>query len=345
MRIRSFRHCVLVSLLAASSARAESYSDWLEATNDEWVQGWVSGMQDELLTFESDSFSTLYLDWSSVRRLHVTQHVTWVFKDLSTVVGTGDFEQGKLTVNGRSYPAHKLDGITVGGERELQYWHLGLSSGLTFQRGSVSQLIWTNFVDVRRDDGLTRTQVQYTGSLGAAYGDITTNKHTGIGQFDIKLTSILYAMPFFGMLTHDLEQNISLRAVAAVGAGVMILDQSKFTWSLGGGPGYQSTVPITVDSGEDEESHGFALVLNTRAQFEWTDDLKLSAQWVSLIAVTDLDRSYHRLTASLHIALIDKLTVDINTIFERSEDPNAPTNEDGLRISDLELVVGLGVSL
>ena len=153
----------------------------------------------------------------------------------------------------------------------------------------------------------------------------------------------LYALPFFGSLRHDLEQNIALRTTVGAGAGVRIIDADAGSWDFDLGPAYISTLPISTEAGPVEREQDLGIVVNTHAKFDIAKDVTVSASWMSAFTVTGVSRSYHHGTAVLDFELTSVFSLDLSLVFDRIE--QATTTEDG-RVpaqNELQIVIGLGV--
>src|SRR3954464_9226686 len=77
--------------------------DWLEMDNGEWLKGWITSMHNGTLVFESESFSELYPDWSSVVKLYTGLPHTFVLRDRTAIVALAALEDGKLRVGNRLF--------------------------------------------------------------------------------------------------------------------------------------------------------------------------------------------------------------------------------------------------
>jgi hypothetical protein len=187
--------------------------------------------------------------------------------------------------------------------------------------------------------------LKYSGSVGGAANLISTNNHTGRGQLDVSLNAWLHVIPFLGALTYDKEQNIALRAALAAGAGVSVVDTDAVSWKIDTGPGYLTNKPITVETGTPSAEKDLGIFFSTHLKIDFTDSITLKLDWLSLLAVTHIERSYHSATAALRMEITDELSIDVTTIFERVESPVSTETGRTPQSNDLQLVIGLGVKL
>jgi Protein of unknown function, DUF481 len=325
-------------------ATSDGY-EWLQMDNGEWLKGWITSMSEGTLVFESETFSELYPDWSSVVKLYTGLPHTYVLRDRTVFVGLAALEDGKLRLGTRTIDPKELFLIASGGQDEWTHWSFNFKSGLTLYLAASSQFTWNNSVSVTREDGITSSSLKYDGALGDVDGELTVSSHTGSLNIKILVTSRLYVLPFAGALRHDLQQNINLRTTLGAGAGVRLIDIAAGSWDMDLGPAYISTLPISTEEGPVLRDKDAGIILNTYAKFDLAKDLTVTASWLSAFAVTGPGRSYHSGTVAIDFELTSVFSVDFSLVFNRTEDATPTETGEVPAENELQLVVSLGVKL
>ncbi|HKP56197.1 MAG TPA: DUF481 domain-containing protein [Polyangiales bacterium] len=319
--------------------------EWVQMDNGEWLRGWITSMSEGTLVFESETFSELYPDWSSVVSLYTAMPHTYVLRDRTVIVGVAVLEKGKLRLADRTIDPKQVLLISAGGKNELEHWSFNFKSGATLYLAASSQFTWSNSIFVERADGITRAGLRYDGAIGAVDGALTVSSHTASLKVDILVTSRLYILPFYGILRRDKEQNIALRTTIGTGGGVRLIDIDAGSWDLELGPAYISTLPFSTETGTEIRTQDFGIVLGTRAKFDLTKDVKFSASWSSAFTVTGPSRSYHNGSAGLEIDITNIFNIDFSLIYNRIEDSTPTETGEVPPQNELQLIVSLGIKL
>jgi putative salt-induced outer membrane protein YdiY len=200
------------------------------------------------------------------------------------------------------------------------------------------------FSRLRREDAFNRVTLDYNGAYGLVSGEVNTNKHRGDLSWNIFLSRVFYATPFWGVLLYDEFQNIELRSLATAGGGVHIFNTPDFELDFDLVAGYAATRYISVDPTLNQKvTDGMLVVPALTIDWDITDDLEFEGMWQSSLLVTDLKRSFHHATARLEVEITDIFDLDISAIYDRQETPVPDANGDTPLRDDLALTLGMSM--
>jgi putative salt-induced outer membrane protein YdiY len=322
-------------------------SDWLQLTSSEWLRGELRRMRTDAIEFESDKLKSQSLEWKDVASLCVAGIARFVRSDRTFVQGTGHVRDGTvvvLTATGeQSFPRDDLLAILPGEARERQRWSLSAGLGANFATGNTNQSALNFSLAVRREDRVTRGEVEFQGNYGRADGVDTANQQRVNADLDYFLSRRFYLTLAELALVRDPFQNTALRAVPSAGAGYRIIDASRFEWEVGLGMGYQYLEFISTTTGRPPSQNDVANRLST--SFSWTivSDLDLDVEHYSVFVWTSLGQSTEHTQATLSYELTKLLDIDITAIHDYTWEPVANDQGEVPDKNDFRLTVGLSV--
>jgi hypothetical protein len=321
---------------------------WLKLTTGEWLKGSVDRIQDETVYFDSDQFDDLDIDWNDVAELRMPQAHTFRFTGRRIVAGVGEMrgEVIRIRVGDEIRQFERKDFVSMirGTGRELDYWSLNVSVGLSGQAGNTQQLTFNSSVDLRRETALTRGTLSYSGNVATQQAEISANNHLASLVLDVYLTRRLYLILPSVELYQDQFQNIALRLTPAAGFGYSIIWNRKVQWEAGIVLGYQATQYISVQSGSDKDSDGAIqfnseLDINLPNRFEWT------SSYQPQIVVSDIGKSSQHLSSTISFDFWGPLNFDTTFQWDWVATPVANAQGTVPDSSDFRIIAGLGLDL
>ena len=326
--------------------------DWVRVDSGEWLKGKLKEMRDDKLEFESHKFDTQDIDFTDVSEIHSPHVFTYVLEDQTTAIGRGVITADKVIVETdegtKTFDRSKLEAILSGGKREKEWWSMKLGFGLTLNRGNNDQLTYDITFNVRREDRLTLLDFNYQASFGRTSGVQNVNRHLGEFLFQVFLKKPWFVVPALAQFFNDRFQNIRFRTTPAAGAGVHIIDVTNVKWDFLTGMGYQYLNYSNASQVTEGNPQNDAFIpLYTYADFNITDDIELTASWLTNLVFTTIGNTNHTGKADLSIDVTFVIDLDISFLYLRTEDP-APAPDPtapAIKKNDYQIVVSLSLEL
>jgi hypothetical protein len=236
--------------------------------------------------------------------------------------------------------------IFEGGKRELDFWSLRASLGVTMRSGNSDQTDLNALINLGRDSERTNLDIDYTGSYSKVGGVRTTGNQRLATTWSIIVTRGLFVTPFWDELYEDEFQNIDWRYSVAAGVGLWVVRRKDFEWNVQFGGGYRETQHVSVEADRDDRSQTGYLVPATNFDWDLTKDIDLAFEYNSQVGVPDPKDSTHHMQAFLSIDVFgDKVDVTGTFTWDRTESPQANSNGTVPKRDDVRLVLGLGLDL
>src|SRR5262249_3947422 len=196
--------------------------------------------------------------WDDVAGFGSPRVNTYRFGDQAIVTGTAGMRGGVIRVDTgteiREFRRADLYSMIEGETRELNYWSLDASAGLTWRSGNADQTDFSSRVQLQRETALTRAFVAWESAYSVVDNDEVTNNRRITGMFAYYVTTRFFLAAPIGELYTDEVRNVDLRATIASGAGYDIVDRPRAEWSVLGGAGYQRTEYSHLEFGRDRKA-------------------------------------------------------------------------------------------
>ncbi len=323
--------------------------DWIRLTSGEWLKGDLNWMREKEFEFDSDKLDIVTKSWSKVDELHSPQINTYAFEGKIDVMGkavvTKDQVIIETTEGVKTFPRSELLAIAEGGRRERDWWSTRLGLGFSANAGNTNQGSLTISWSLQRADHRTLSTTSYQGTFGYVNGEANVNRHLGDVGVKLLIWRRFYVVPAFAQFLNDKFQNLKFRATPGVGAGIHIVDRKKVEWDLGSGLGYQYTRFISAATGvENPRNDGFIL-LQTYADFDFTDDIELKLNWRTNLVYTGIGNTNHVGNAAFKIDLTAIFYFETSFLFLRTENP--PPRADGTipDKNDYQIIVSIALEI
>ncbi|MBK7948228.1 MAG: DUF481 domain-containing protein [Deltaproteobacteria bacterium] len=344
---------VLPLLLLASFSRAqEAWAppapatdgwDWVRIDSGEWLKGELIVLQSNTVSFDSDEFKELDLDWEDVLDLRLARPRVFRRTHNRIHAGTAELHDGVLRVveaDGSvvELPQAEVVSITYPNELELRRWSVKVGANLAARSGNTDQQDFGAHGLVRRDATYTRWESRYNGAIGKVDGQNTTNNHRAATMLDLLVTNRFFVrIPSFEFYSDEF-QNIDERYTAGAGVGYEPIDNALAELRLTIGAAGQ----FTENSGGTRSTDAAALASADLA-LDLPRNLDLTLRYALQLLVTDLSRTAHSTSGILSFGVWDPIDLDVGAYWDRIEKPERDGNGDRPKSDDLRLTVGLSV--
>ena len=322
--------------------------DWIRLSSGEWLKGEIIAMFDDDFEFESDELGVLKFDFDDVQEIRSARVVQVGFQGRESVVGRLTMEGGTVRVIGDGGEV-EFDRVTilsliVGTPRERNYWSGNVNLGGNIRSGNTEQIDYTARFGAMRRTINNRMTFDYVGSITRIDSEDTSNNHRANVGWDRFVSRRLFVSLANVEWYRDRFQNIANRWTLGAGLGYEIIDTSRATWSVNGGPAWQSTAWDSVEAGDDDTSGSLALHVGTDLDLELTDSIDFYASYDALFTEQDSGTYSHHLDTGLEIELIGDLDFNIAWIWDHIRDPRPLEDGTVPEQNDTRLVFGLGWS-
>ncbi|QLE85078.1 DUF481 domain-containing protein [Shewanella sp. Scap07] len=324
---------------------ADSQYDWLQLTSLELLKGEIKNLYDDKLEFESDNLDTLYIDWEDVKLLQSQGLVSIGFTDLSTQTGKLLVKDGKSYLDGVEFDRNDIMTIIAGAQQESNYWSSKISLGANFRSGNTEQVDYSAIANAKRRTTESRYLIDYLGNYSNVDDNNTIDNHRINTNFDWYISKQFYLRPVFAEIYLDKFKNIDYKATLGFGLGYDIIDTSKVTWSVSGGPAYTYTKYDKVSDGAVESEGSAAVVIESVYEWEITDDIDFDALYRVNYGSEDSGGYSHHAVAAFAIELTDMFDLDLSFVWDRISNPQDDAEGITPEKDDFQFIVGFGIDL
>ncbi len=203
------------------------------------------------LEFDSDELDLLEFDFKDVKQILGHSIFSVRLAGPFTVIGFIHVTETKVYVtlgeDKQEYDRNKLIAIAYGEPKESNYWSGKLSIGLDLTSGNTDQTQYSAQGKLQRRTSASRFSLDYLGNFTRTENIETVNNHRLDGFVDLFRTRKYFLRPVFAGFFRDPIGNIQRRVNLGAGIGYHLIDTSKTTWDITGGPAYQNTVFINAN--------------------------------------------------------------------------------------------------
>jgi len=321
--------------------------DWARIDSGEWIKGELMVLQRKTMSFDSDEFDELEVDWEDVKILRLARPRVFRREGNQIYRGSGELRDGILRIRTEEgetveVPQAEVVSITYTEDFELQHWMVKIGANLAARSGNTDQQDVGINALVRRDATFTRWENRYNGTLGRVDGKRTTNNHRASTLIDWMVTNRFFVrVPSFEFYA-DQFQNIDARYTVGAGVGYEPIDNdlAEFRASIGAA-GQVSEFP-----GGQQDTDA-AMLFSTELSLDLPRDIDFDLKYSLQLLVTDLRRTAHSTSGILSFEVWDPIDLDVGAYWDRIENPE-PTVQDGVqetpKSDDFRLTVGLSVN-
>lgn len=330
---------------------AKHPKDWLLLKSGELVFGTIESIRDEEVYFDSDELDDLEVDWDDITAFGSPKLNTYRFGDDTIVTGTAGMRGGVIRIETATrkeileFPRGQLFSMIEGEPREINYWSLDATIGLTLRSGNADQTDLGTRVKLERETPLTRGILGYEGAYSVVEGDEVTNNRRVTGLFAYYLTTRFFLAAPIGELYGDRVRNVDLRATIGGGAGYDVVERRRVEWTVIGGAGYQRTEYGSIESGEDDQTEDAALLFQTTVEVDPIADVDWDTEYSLAAVVSDWGKTSHHLSSVLSFEIWGPLDLDVSFVWDRIEQPAEDADGDAPESDDLQLTVGVSLEL
>lgn len=334
------------NLLWRPPAVGQGGSDWIQLKSGEWLKGQIKYIQQKEIEFDSDELDELTIDLKDVRQLYTAQPMLSRFYGGEQVYGFVVISNDVVSVSGaKDFTMHRddLNGITPGGQRELNYWSGFLNTAVSLQSGNTKQTTITTSAELARRTPGTQLLLDYLGNYSEVNSDQSANNQRVNLNYDIRLNRDWFVRAVQLEYYRDPLANISSRLTGGSGAGYYIFDRDNLEWNVAAGPSYQYTKFDTVETGQDDTAKTVAGTFQSYFKVDITRRLKFIDTLNSTVTKEDAGRYTHHSVTTLEFEIKRHLDLDVSYIWDYVQNPQAKSDGTIPEKSDTYLTVGLGV--
>jgi putative salt-induced outer membrane protein YdiY len=320
-------------------------ADWVQLKSGEWLRGELNYVQDKKVQFNSDELEDLSIDLKDIRQLYSGKAMFTKFEGEEQVYGTVALSNGIVNVVGPEQlelPREKLQGITPGGKREIEFWSGRANVGFNMQSGNTKQATMNANAELARRTPATQFLMNYLGNFGEVEGTQNANNHRINVNYDVRLNKDWFLRPVQFEYYRDQLANIAHRITAGVGVGYYIIDRDDLEWKAAAGPGYQYTRFGTVAAGEDDSASTAAATLQTRFKADITTRLTFIQSFAATLSSEESGLYNHHMVTSLEFEIKRHLDLDLSFVWDYLQNPQTESSGVVPEHSDLRLTLSLG---
>jgi len=239
-------------------------------------------------------------------------------------------------------PRDQLQGITPGGEREIEFWSGKALIGLNLQSGNTKQTTMNASAELARRTPATQLLLNYLGNFSEVEGTQNANNHRINFSYDVRLNRDWFLRPVQLEYYRDQLANTAHRITAGVGVGYYLFDRDTLEWKVAAGPGYQYTRFETVESGEPDSASTPAGILQTRFKADITPRLTFIQTFAGTVTTENAGLYTHHAVSTLEFEVKRHLELDLSFVWDYLQNPQAEASGVVPQHSDLRLTFSVG---
>jgi len=319
--------------------------DWIQLKSDEWLKGELIALYDGVLEFDSDELDKLTLDWDDVKQVRTGRVVQVRFKDLPPLTGKLLVEDKTVRVLGdkeQQFERAALVSVTPGAPKEMNYWSGAVTFGMNLRRGNSEQVEVNTVASARRRTVTNRVVLDYVGNYNVTDDVTATNNQRVNAGWDWFVTTRFFVRPVVVEYYRDPFQNFAHRWTVGAAVGYQLVDTSRVSWEVNGGPAYQHTTFDSVVEGESKTESTPAAWAGTTYTNELTKDIDYTFDYRFLLVTPEAGRYTHHLLTGLSFENVGPFDFNVSFVWDRVQKPRPDSSGTVPKKDDVRLILGLG---
>jgi hypothetical protein len=322
--------------------------DWIQLKKGEWLKGRLESMQNRKLEFDSDQFDEQTFDWDDIQRVWTPNAKELSFEKAGRATGSVLITRDEVFVmdgQTNSYPRADLMSIAPSGKREWNNWLAKFTLGINFASGNTRQFEYSSHLALSRITPSSRLIFDYLGNYGELNGVENANNQRIKSSFDYFLSRRLYVRVPYAEYYKDPLLNLSYRVTLGAGVGYDLIANSRTTWTINLGPGYQLNQYDSVEAGGAASQQAAAAIFGSRFDIALTKRTDLLLEYTGQLTGQEAGGSSHHSVATLSVSITRRLDLDISAVWDRLANPKTEANGNTPLKDDFRLTLGLGIKL
>ena len=321
--------------------------DWIQTKSGEWFKGYIKALYKDSLEFDSDEVGLYNFDFDDIKQIKSYQILTVNIEGIALIRGIIRFKDNKITIiQGDTKYEFKRDQIislASEGSKERDMWSGKVTISIDKRIGNIKNFNYTAKADIKRRTAKTHLQFDYLGRIAGKNNVETANDHLINEKFDVYLTRHFFWTPIASEYYENTYKNIQARYRAGIGLGYELIDTSKATWEVSGGPSYLNTEYVSVQNDKSRIASSIALELSTNLEIELNSKMDLEYSYLLTWSNDDTGAYSHHMVLTLENEITDWLDFDISGIWDYTLKPKE-TAEGKLPLQDdFQILIGLGI--
>ena len=338
------------TLYAWEETRPEKViADWLQLKSGEWLRGRIIVLQKNHLEFDSDELNHIEFKWNKVKYLKSYEPYRLRFDGQEIIVGAIEITEDEVRIftgyDDQVLPRSHLQAIASARETEISYWSSKVTFSVNLRKGNTDQTDFTSKINAKRRTTESRLIIDYLGNFTEVKETETVNNHRLNGTLDYFITRRLFWTVIAAEYFRDPFQNIDKRFVINTAAGYALVDTGDSEWNISLGPGFQETVFVSVQPGNEQKETSFTLILNTNFDTKLNNRVDLKGLYTATLGDNNTGNYSHHSIFTVETELTTKLDLDVSFVWDHIRSPVAYINNVIPESDDFRILVGLGYDL
>lgn len=322
--------------------------DWIRLSSKEWIKGEILLMRNFNLTFDSDEFGVVKVEWEDVSEIWAERVYTVVLEDIKTahngtLILRGDEARVQTRSGIETFPRDLIIAIVPDTSNELSLWSIRATAGVGLRSGNTQSADLNGKFDLAREDRNTTLRFEYNGIYGSLDNEKNTNTHRGSMLFAYFLTRDLFLVPGAFEVFSDEFQNISYRLTPTTGIGYYWIRHPALEWQTRVGVGYQYTRIDSAPAGDTKTADNGAFIVSTAIDADLSSRVDLILKYQLQVIAPDTDLTNHHGQATLEIELTSAVDLDLSFGWDRIERPDRESDGSRPDTDDFRTTVGLAI--
>nr|WP_086940097.1 DUF481 domain-containing protein [Thaumasiovibrio occultus] len=322
--------------------------DWIQLKSGEIVYGTIEELLYECMRFKSDDLGTLSIKLDKIARFYTPRNMAVLVMGVGSYKGSIAYDSGKMSVNDSvPFAVNPAMIVTIHEIKpsEVDRWENKITFGANFAKGNSENTEISGKFSGTRTTYLSRTSINYSGVLTESEGETTARNHRLSSSYDIFRHARQVIRPIQVDLYHAPLQNIALQAKVSSQLGYEVVDTSNQSWELFAGPSWQFTQFEDVAEGLADSESSLGATFSSVYEYEMTDSVDLKHSYELTIANQRTGGLLHRNLLAFNVELTNTIDLDIDFVWDRTENPTPDSTGNVPEKDDYRLTFGIGVEL
>jgi len=321
--------------------------DWVQTKSGEWFKGEIKALFDDKLEFDSDEVGLYTFNFKDVVRIKSYHIISVNIENLASFPGILRLKGDNLTIvqgeNKYEFKRQDIVSFAPDGKYERNFWSGKATLSLDLRRGNSNQYDYSAQINIQRRTSISRLTFDYLGRTSVKDDVETANDHRLNQKYDRYLTRHFFWTPVFSELYMDKYKNIDLQLTLGLGIGYTLIDTSKTTWSVSGGPAFLYTKYETVGVNKSIDTFSPAIELSTKYEIEISEITDITYSYKLTYSDQAAGRYKHHMLLTLENDLTSWLDLDITGVWDYILEPEKSADNTLPNKSDYQLLVGFSI--
>ncbi|WP_210498221.1 DUF481 domain-containing protein [Vibrio crassostreae] len=327
------------------SLELKSKKDWVQLKSGEILVGEIEELFEEELVFDSDDLGDVEIDLEDIERINSHSPQTIYLRNRGVFYGALTFDNNRVVIGDQMFDIEDGELVSIHryAKEERDRWDNEATLSASLRQGNTENMELNAKLSAIRTANSSRVRMLYMGSFKRSEGSLDSRSHRFTGSYNIYSDSRRFIRPVYIDMLHAYAQNIKLQTSVGSQIGYDIYDSPKREWEVSIGPSWTRVRFDETEIGTPNQDSGFGVSLTSMFSTDLKKDVELSHLYSLTTSAENSGGWKHHNVLTLDIELTEIIDLDVDFIWDRTQNPQPTASGDSPEKNDYRLSVGLGV--